>query len=254
MMNTTGTDSFTWPTATQSYSRKQGAAEAPAASRGASAAGYADSVADPSRSTLETDSADATEDRFLKLLVAQMRNQDPLNPLDNAQVTTQLAQISTVRGIEGLNKTMGSFVASQGTAAASVGMLGRQVLVPGETFSYQPPAAGGATRLGFELAAPASALRLEVIDAAGKVVHTRTMTDVAAGMQTFEWDGRTDGGSTVSAGPLAVRIGAFDGNVPVEAVPLVPARVVGITQSAGAAQLELDGAAPVAPSEVRLIL
>jgi flagellar basal-body rod modification protein FlgD len=250
-MNTSGTSSFTWPSATQPQSK--GAADTGAV-KGATAAGYADSVVDPSKSTLETDSADATEDRFLKLLVAQMRNQDPLNPLDNAQVTTQLAQISTVRGIEGLNRTMGNFVTSQGTAAASVGMLGRQVLVPGEVFAWQPPADGAPTRIGFELREPASALRLEVIDKSGKVVHARTLTNVPAGMQTFEWSGRSDGGAAVPAGALGVRVAAFDGNVPVEALPLVPTRVVGITQANGAARLELDAAEPVAPSEVRLIL
>ena len=167
-MNTTGTSNFTWPSATQPQGR--GGAETKAV-KGATAAGHADSVADTSKPALETDSADATEDRFLKLLVAQMRNQDPLNPLDNAQVTTQLAQISTVRGIEGLNRTMGNFVTSQGSAAASVGMLGRQVLVPGEVFAWQPPADGGPTRIGFELSEPATALRLELIDKSGKVVH-----------------------------------------------------------------------------------
>jgi flagellar basal-body rod modification protein FlgD len=250
-MNTSGTSNFTWPSATQPQGR--GAAD-PRAVKGATAAGYADSVVDPSKPTLETDSADATEDRFLKLLVAQMRNQDPLNPLDNAQVTTQLAQISTVRGIEGLNRTMGNFVSSQGSAAASVGMLGRQVLVPGEVFAWQPPADGASTRIGFELSEPATALRLEMIDKSGKVVHARTLTNVAAGMQTFEWSGRSDGGAAVPAGTLGLRVAAFDGNVPVEAIPLVPTRVVGITQSDGAARLELDAVAPVAPSEVRLIL
>jgi hypothetical protein len=53
---------------------------------------------------------DATEDRFLKLLVAQMKNQDPLNPLDNAQVTTQLAQINTVKGIDKLNTSLQTLV------------------------------------------------------------------------------------------------------------------------------------------------
>lgn len=250
-MNTSATNNFTWPSATQAQGR---AGEPPKAVKGASAAGYADSVVDPSKSTLETDSADSTEDRFLKLLVAQMRNQDPLNPLDNAQVTTQLAQISTVRGIEGLNRTMGNFVTSQGTAAASVGMLGRQVLVPGEAFAWKPAAEGSATRIGFELAEPASALRLQVVDAAGNVVHMRTLGNVPAGMQTFEWDGRSDSGAAIPAGPLSLRIAAFDGNIPVDATTLVPARVVGITQSNGAAQLELDAAAPVAPSDVRLIL
>src|SRR5687767_7932008 len=93
--------------------------------------------------------ADDIQDRFLKLLVTQMKNQDPLNPLDNAQVTTQLAQISTVNGVERLNSAIraisDSFAAGQSLQAA--GMIGREVLVPGSTLQL----AGGAARFGVEL-------------------------------------------------------------------------------------------------------
>ena len=82
--------------------------------------------------------ADDVQDRFLKLLVTQMKNQDPLNPLDNAQVTTQLAQISTVNGIEKLNATIeamaSSFTSGQSLQAAT--MIGKDVLVPGSTLHW----------------------------------------------------------------------------------------------------------------------
>src|SRR5512147_131653 len=72
-------------------------------------------------------------DRFLKLLVAQMQNQDPLNPMDNAQVTSQMAQINTVTGIEKLNTTVqglnSQFVQMQALQGAS--LVGRDVIVPG---------------------------------------------------------------------------------------------------------------------------
>jgi flagellar basal-body rod modification protein FlgD len=254
-MNTTGT--LTWPaTKSASGSDSLGGAATKPVTRGATAAGYADSVNTAGSAVEGADTADGTEDRFLKLLVAQMRNQDPLNPMDNAQVTSQLAQISTVRGIESLNKSMNDFVAAnaQGTALSSVAMLGKQVLVKGDAFNYQPAAAGAGTRLGFELAGEATAARIEIVDASGNVVHTRTMTKVAAGMQTFQWDGKNANGSAVPAGPLSVRVAAVDGTVAVEATALVPARVVGIGQSGGTTQLELDGQAPVAPADVRVFL
>src|SRR5919108_212739 len=72
-------------------------------------------------------------DRFLKLLVAQMQNQDPLNPMDNAQVTSQMAQINTVSGIAKLNDTVQGlntqFVQMQALQGAS--LVGRDVIVPG---------------------------------------------------------------------------------------------------------------------------
>lgn len=278
-MNTIGTGALAWPSTKQSIATQvvagaakgaasagttatgltatgaaTGAAAAPVV-KGSSAAGFADSVNTGSTGAAGTDSADGTEDRFLKLLVAQMRNQDPLNPMDNAQVTSQLAQISTVRGIEGLNRTMSDFVASsvQGSALSSVGMLGKQVLVPGSNFNHTG-GSGTATRIGFELASSATAARIDVVDAQGKVVFSNTSRNLQQGLQTFEWDGRNRDGGTVAAGPLSVQVIAVDGTVAVDAQALVPARVVGISQTADGARLELDGGKPVAPADVRVIL
>ncbi len=73
------------------------------------------------------------QDRFLKLLVTQMKNQDPLNPMDNAQVTSQLAQINTVNGIQQLNATMQglatSFMSAQSMQSTS--LIGHTVLTDG---------------------------------------------------------------------------------------------------------------------------
>ena len=81
----------------------------------------------------EVNTAEDAQNRFLKLLVTQLKNQDPLNPLDNAQMTSQLAQMSTVSGIEKLNSTLSGLVDSLGnsqTMQASA-MIGKKVLVPG---------------------------------------------------------------------------------------------------------------------------
>src|SRR6476469_10812857 len=97
----------------------------------------------------DTTSASELQDRFLKLLVAQMKNQDPLNPLDNAQVTTQLAQISTVSGIDKLNQTMNamssSFLASQSLQAS--GLIGHNVLAPGRDVLLQSGAGSAGVQL-----------------------------------------------------------------------------------------------------------
>ena len=86
------------------------------------------------KSAATANSAADTQDRFLKLLVTQMKNQDPLNPMDNAQVTTQMAQLSTVSGIDKLNATLqalsDSMSSNQSLQAAS--MIGHGVLVAGK--------------------------------------------------------------------------------------------------------------------------
>jgi len=90
----------------------------------------------------------ATEERFLTLLVAQMKNQDPLNPLDNAQVTSQLAQLSTVSGIDKLNATLqtlaGSFAQAQSLQAAV--LIGHDVLVEGNALALSGAPPSAATR------------------------------------------------------------------------------------------------------------
>ncbi|MGD9943763.1 MAG: flagellar hook assembly protein FlgD [Burkholderiaceae bacterium] len=225
-----------------------------------------------------TDSADATEDRFLKLLVAQMRNQDPMNPLDNAQVTSQLAQISTVRGIEQLNQSMGGLTSklSDSSPASAVGMLGRQVMVAGSKFDWGGASAADDTtpvddtqtpdvsasssqpssvRLGFELVSEAKVLRVEIVDSAGQVVSTRDLSNVASGVQTFEWDGKRSDGSAAPAGSYQLRVyGAAADGGEVAVSPLVMARVLGITQGSDGARLELSNGSSAAASGVKAIV
>lgn len=79
------------------------------------------------------------QDRFLKLLVTQMKNQDPLKPLDNAEVTSQLAQISTVSGIDKLNNTLQLLNSdmSESLSMEATRMIGHNVLVPGTSLSLE---------------------------------------------------------------------------------------------------------------------
>src|SRR5512135_1002288 len=81
------------------------------------------------------------QNRFLSLLVAQMKNQDPLNPLDNAQVTSQMAQLSTVQGITNMNSNLQALAASMGTNQMSqaASLIGRDVLVPGNAVGPAQP-------------------------------------------------------------------------------------------------------------------
>src|SRR4051812_12831974 len=118
-------------------------------------------------------SAEDIQDRFLTLLVTQIQNQDPLNPMDNAQVTSQLAQLNTVSGIAQLNKTMeglaATFGAGQTLQAAS--MVGRNVMVAGDTADLVYNGNAGQAYFGAELTQPVDALQVSIYDQAGKLVH-----------------------------------------------------------------------------------
>src|SRR3569832_1271514 len=85
-----------------------------------------------SASTSSKSSVADTQNRFLSLLVAQMKNQDPLNPLDNTQVTNQMAQLSSVQGIENMNSSLQTKTANQRTnqKTQAASLIGRTVLVP----------------------------------------------------------------------------------------------------------------------------
>jgi len=191
-------------------------------------------------------------DRFLKLLVAQMNNQDPLNPLDNAQVTSQLAQINTVTGIDKLNVSLQKMLdrSESGSATEAAAMLGRQVLVDGNRMALPE---GGVARAGFELPGVASAVRLEVLDPAGTVVDTRLRTNLPAGVHTFDWDGRA-GGRTLSPGQYVLRVSASNGDQKVEATPLSALPVQAVIPGAGGTSLQLGTAGSRPLSDVRAIL
>ncbi len=152
-----------------------------------------------STSALSTSSA-TTADAFLKLMVAQMQNQDPLNPMDNAQVTSQMAQINTVNGIQQLNTTMQSlgsqFMQMQALQGAS--LVGHDVVVAGNKLDFSD-ANGAATTTGvggFDITSPADAVKVEVLNAAGHVVDTMQLGAATAGRHSFSWDSSKFGTDT----------------------------------------------------------
>ncbi|MDY0748351.1 flagellar hook capping FlgD N-terminal domain-containing protein [Paucibacter sp. R3-3] len=124
-----------------------------------------------------------TQDRFLKLLVAQMQNQDPMNPMDNAQVTTQLAQIQTVTGIDTLNTSIGTLGSqfTQMQALQGVSLMGHDVSTQGNQLNMIDDKGEG----GYQLSSASSATQLDVLNAAGAVVYTEQLGPQGTGMQTF---------------------------------------------------------------------
>src|SRR5258708_22556591 len=109
-------------------------------------------------------------DRFVELLATQLRNQDPLNPMDNAQMTSQLAQISTVTGVNKLNDTMSALSAMLGSNQylQAAGLVGHAVLTPGNKLQLASGNAAG----GIKLASPADHVVVTISDANGLAVTT----------------------------------------------------------------------------------
>ncbi len=191
----------------------------------------------------------AAQDRFLKLLVAQLSNQDPMNPMDNAQMTSQMAQINTVTGIQQLNLTMQT-MANQFAAMQSLqgtAMIGRSVLTEGSKLSYT----GGAAQGAFELAGAATAVKVEVITPGGQVVHAQDLGAQEQGRHDFTWDAS---GYTGDKSTLSFRVTATNKDGAVTATNLMQSKVVGTGTSAGALTLSLDTGGTVKYTDVRAVL
>ncbi len=153
----------------------------------------------------ETASEDMSA-RFLTLLTTQLKNQDPLNPMENAEVTSQLAQMSTVDGIERLNKMFQSFVDNQSASDSmqAAALVGRGVLVEGKKLSLTESGAIG----GFELDAPADKVVLSIKDASGLEVKQIQLDNVEAGSQNFIWDGTANDGAQAAQGVYTIEMSA----------------------------------------------
>lgn len=147
------------------------------------------------------------QDRFLLLLTTQLKNQDPMNPMDNAQITSQMAQLSTVGGIDKLNATLQALSDSMamGQSVSATSMIGHGVLVPGSTLNLSSGQAIG----GMELTQPADSVSVAIQDAAGNTVRTLQLGAQDAGVLPFTWDGQTNAGTTVAEGSYKFMVEAM---------------------------------------------
>jgi len=203
-----------------------------------------------------------TQDQFLTLLVTQLRNQDPLNPMDNAQVTSQIAQLSTVNGINQLNTTLlalsGQLDMSQSMQAAS--LIGKQVLVPGEKIALGSNTVDGvtnkvATPYGVDLISPANQVVVTIMDGSGKAVRQIEMGPQPAGVYTLDWDGKDNDGMQLADGAYTVKVHATDadGNR-VAADPLTSGKVGSVAYSSKGLQLDMGLAGKYSLFDIRKIM
>ncbi len=197
----------------------------------------------------------ASQDKFLKLLIAQLQAQDPLNPMDNAQMTTQLAQISTVEGINKLNTSVTSMLDQLGAVDQlnATSMIGHTVLVEGDRMelSYDDDGAAVAGG-GITLAGNASSVRVEVRDANDNLVDTIDLGDLDAGNHVFTWDGQSSAGATMTAGTYHFNVVANNNGTEVKATELNFGRVDAVLRDAnGTLQLSLGGLGLYGQDEIR---
>ena len=199
-----------------------------------------------------TTAIDNAQNQFLKLLVTQMQNQDPMNPMDNAQVTSQMAQIATVTGVQQVNTTLGSLTsvlqAAQTTQATA--MIGHTVLADGNNLALSSSGSDGA----FNLASGASNVTIGIYDSTGKQVATQQLTNVAAGNNSFSWSGTETDGSSASAGNYTFKVTATNAGTAVTATPLAYGQVTSVTLNNGTPTLQVSGLGNVPLTNVSAII
>lgn len=199
-----------------------------------------------------------TQDRFLTLLVTQLQNQDPLNPMDNAQVTTQIAQLSTVNGINQLNNTLlalsGQMDVSQSMQAAN--LIGKGVLVPGSKVALGiNDGVRTATPFGVDVIAPAAKVLVNITAADGQLVRQIDLGPQEPGVMSVQWDGLGDGGAELSAGAYKVEAVALDADgQPVAAEALTHGTVSSVAYSSQGLRIDMGLAGSYSLLDIRKIM
>jgi flagellar basal-body rod modification protein FlgD len=196
--------------------------------------------------------AKSQQDRFLTLLTAQLKNQDPLNPLDNAQMTSQLAQISTLDGITKLNATLQSLLtnATDTQTMQAAALVGHGVLIAGNAL----PMSNGAALGGVDLASGADKVTVTIKDANGLPLRTLDLGALDAGSHNFTWDGKTDSGVAAANGAYTFKVAAVQGGNSVDAAGLQLGVVSSVTRSGTGFSLDLGAGVQVGMSDVKQIL
>jgi len=201
------------------------------------------------KSSNSSTDATATSDRFLKLLVTQLQNQDPLNPMDNAQVTSQMAQINTVTGIEKLNTTMtgitNSFSQMQILQGAS--LVGHQVLVEGNKLTVDTTQGIGVGAI--DLASAASSVKIDILDASGTVVGTVDEGAMTKGRHSFQWTVPDN----IDSSNLTFKVTATSGTSKVTSTSMMVDTVNAVSNADGTLNLELTNSGTTAYSKVKAI-
>jgi flagellar basal-body rod modification protein FlgD len=195
----------------------------------------------------------AEQDKFMTLLITQLKNQDPLNPLDNAQVTSQLAQLNTVTGINKLNDTLETLKADMASSqsAQAVNMINHGVLAPGKALQVSE----GKAIFGVELGSFADTVQIDIKNSSGKTVHGLTLSAVDAGVLPLAWDGKLEDGSTAADGAYTLAVTATtSGKELTDAKALAFGTVASVSTGPAGARLNVPGLGQLTMDDIKQVL
>ncbi len=193
---------------------------------------------------------------FYNLLVTQLTNQDPLNPMSNTDLSAQLAQFSTASGVQAMQQSLAALTAqlaqSQSLQAAS--LVGRNVVFDNHSLSL---GSSGSAAGGFTLGGAAQKVAVQVSNSAGQVVDTLNLGALPAGVQSFTWNGTDASGTPLAAGNYSFNVQALDANgAAVTSTPFGSGQVVSVMLNGGSSpSLQIQGQnVPVPLSSVQGVM
>jgi flagellar basal-body rod modification protein FlgD len=181
------------------------------------------------------------KDEFVKLLLAQIGNQDPLNPQDNAAMVAQMATFSQVELLQNASSRLDQLLLAQASSnqTQAAGLIGRDVRYKNDTIEL---GGSGSVQLGGTLKGDARNVTWTVVDSSGRTVRTLRQTDVAQGSAVVAWDGRDENGQRVPPGTYSFRVAADDGNGgAVDSSSEATGHVSGVSFEKGFAELIVGG-------------
>ena len=191
--------------------------------------------------TASSSSNGVAKDEFLRLLVAQLQNQDPLTPQDGTEFVAQLAQFASLEQVAETNERLANLEAAQSAnlRAGFTNLVGRTVVARTDTFAIPMKASS----LSVDLPSSAREVTVTIVDSNGRAVRTLELGGRELGRTNFDWDGLDDRGTPVSPGTYRMMVSATaaDGS-PLGASTLVTAPVDSLDFGTGQVQFRAGGA------------
>jgi flagellar basal-body rod modification protein FlgD len=185
------------------------------------------------------------KDDFLQLLVTKLKNQDPLNPMDDEAFVAELAQFSSLEQLQNLNDSLSNSLdydylqmqTINNTMATS--LIGKEIKA---SYSDVYLDTVNQPEIGYTLADDAATVQISVMDADGNVVARRTVEDADAGNNTYTWDGEDNFGERLPEGNYTIEVDAYDADgASVTSSIYVQGRVTGVVYNSGSAYLQVNG-------------
>jgi len=193
------------------------------------------------------------QEQFLKLMTAQMNNQDPTKPMEDGAFFSQIAQFSSVAGIQELQNSFSQVATAlqSNQALQASTMVGRTVMIPsGEAVFDGAEAVTG--KVG--VADATNALTISISDASGQVVRTMNMGAQNSGVVDFSWDGRDDSGELLGGGDYTIEAIAQTSGESIELATLLAEKVESVTLGNGGVTLDLASDRSVPMSGVKQVM